>query len=441
VLSAKISDPDGDRVFLNMNVKKADGTMYWNGATTETSYTSGTVASRTVPSGSALTTGSYYSEAQAKDTAGNWGPWSTCKFSIDVTPPATPTVKPMTGQPAVYTTGTETGGIGVVGKFTVGPNGSTDVDHFEYGWDPAAIKEPVDGTTITYSPDSAGPHTLYVKSIDRAGNASKTPAIYKIDVAYPSETAAWQLEEGAGMVGVDYLGRQNLALSNSTMWGAGPTTAEPGSKALVLGGADDFAQTLGPVVHTDKSFVVAAHVRLDQLNEHAVAVSQDATQRSGFKLGYMPGSRCPTVDGPGCWTFTMPRSDGGTLVEARSEFKVAANKWMYLVGSFDAVAKTATLSVCDPSPSILNPAKVEKVSTGFDANPWFAKGALQVGRGMHGGVHNDPWVGAVDNVRVWDGQLLDTAGAKILRLCDGAPMYSSTPDVPDTNDPTVDTAG
>ncbi len=226
------------------------------------------------------------------------------------------------------------------------------------------------------------------------------------------------------------------------MWTQGPfTNRRPGVGALAFHDGGDFAQTVGPAVHTDDSFVVAAHVRLDDLGAHAVAVSQDATQRSGFKLGYLPASRCPTTDGPGCWAFTMATSDGGSLVEARSEFKVQADKWMYLVGSFDRQEKRATLTVCDPFPTLSDRRKLEVVSTEFGASPWFAAGALQVGRGMHGGVHNDPWTGAVDNVRIWDGQVLDVDNAKVTRLCDGAEMYVPSPGDDDVNDPTATAAG
>ncbi len=435
-LRAKITDPDGNRLYHNFNVYTSGGTLVYNGPWSGSSYASGTKVTRTVPSGEALSSGAYEFRVQAKDTGGRSGPSASCRFNVDVTPPATPTVSPVAGQPAVYKTGTETGGIGVVGKFDVASS-SSDVTHLLYSWDDAtAITTKVSGrsATITLDPRTAGPHTLRVKAIDRAGNASGVKS-YVIDVAPPREDAAWELNEGDGAVGGDFLGRVDLTIGNAAMWTTGPfLDKRPDDSALLFDDASDTAATLGPVVRTDGSYVVGVHVRLDELGSHAVAVSQDATQRSGFKLGYMPASRCPSVDGDGCWAFSVPSSDGGALIEARSEFQVVAGKWVYLVGAYDGQKKTATVTVCNPKPSLAEPERMQSSTVAF-TTPWFAAGPLQVGRGMHNGVHNDPWRGAIDNLRVWDGEVLDADGTKIWKVCTGAPMYSAVPGG-DENDPT-----
>lgn len=442
-LRARIGDPDGNRVYHNFNVRTAAGSMYYNGPKSGTSFASGSQVSRTVPSGSALTTGRYMFDVQAQDTSGLWGPWAHCSFNIDVNPPNTPTVKPVDGEPAVYVTDSETGGIGVRGKFAIGSNGSGDVKYFKYSFDDStSLTKTLTGTsgTISYTPTTAGPHTLRVKSVDRAGNVSSIRS-HTFDVAAPVEDAAWELNTGSGLVGEDFLGRQDLQLSSTAMWIDGPFVDKlPGNHALQFDDASDTAQTQGPVVHTDGSFVVSAHVRLDSFGDYAAAVSQNAPESNGFWLGYSPDRRCATDAGNGCWTFAMRPADGeyGTIVT--TDFQVTEDKWMYLVGSYDATADEMKLVVCDPDPIDDDPFDGEepeaiRSASGPFTTPWFAKGPLQLGRAHYSGTYRDLWRGAVDNVRVYDGQLLDAENVKVHRVCTGAPMYSTVPGG-DINDPT-----
>ncbi|WP_308010048.1 LamG domain-containing protein [Isoptericola luteus] len=442
-LRARIGDPDGDRVYHNFNVYRSSGAMHYNGPFSAASYANGSLVSRTVPSSDALTTGSYEFRVQAKDTGGRAGPGAGCTFNVDVTPPNTPTVSPVAGQPAVYTTGVETGGIGVVGKFAVGNNGSSDVTHFLYSWNDAnAVTTELSGSsgTITFDPRAPGPHTLRVQAVDRAGNASEVRA-YTVDVAPPREDAAWELNERSGTVGADFLGRQDLQIASTSMWTDGPFLDRlPGNSALLFDDAADTAATLGPVVRTDDSFVVSAHVRLDSLGSYAAALSQDGVESNGFWLGYAPPNRCATSTGDGCWIFSMRPEDGASGPIATSELAVVEGKWVYLVGSYDKVAGQMKLTVCDPLPvdddpfDGVDPDPVESATAALGSS-WFADGPLQVGRVKSSGKYTSPWRGAVDNVRVYDGQLLDADDAKIWRVCTGAPMFSTVPGG-DLNDPT-----
>ena len=97
-----------------------------------------------------------------------------CPFTIDKTPPNTPTVSSAEypeNPPA------PTGGYGQSGTFVFTANGSTDVTQFLYGTSPGSLFTRVNadsqGTaTITLTPRQIGMQSLYVVSLDRAHNAS-----------------------------------------------------------------------------------------------------------------------------------------------------------------------------------------------------------------------------------------------------------------------------
>jgi hypothetical protein len=78
---------------------------------------------------------------------------------------------------------------GTAASFTFTPSGVADVASYQYGVDtnpPAAVVNAAavgGNATVTITPDSDGPHTLYVRSQDRAGNQSPIKA-YQFNVGY-----------------------------------------------------------------------------------------------------------------------------------------------------------------------------------------------------------------------------------------------------------------
>lgn len=177
-LYGTVNDPDGGTV-------KGHFRVWPTGATTgnvfeqTVSVTSGTVARVTVPKATFKDRTSYSWQVRADDgrTASAWT--DVCRFTVfkdrpseqpDVSSPQFP--DGAAGWP------TDTSPIRTEGVFTVTNGGGKDIASYEY-WStldatvrtvkPAAIGGSV---TIKLTPTKAGPHTLNVRSLDRAGNRS-----------------------------------------------------------------------------------------------------------------------------------------------------------------------------------------------------------------------------------------------------------------------------
>ncbi|MFI5935384.1 RHS repeat-associated core domain-containing protein [Actinoplanes sp. NPDC051494] len=148
------------------------------GGATTASAASGATLSTVVPSGAFANGSTYKWRVQGNDgTVG--GAWSGyCEFTVDTTAPAAaPTVSSST-----YPAGGTGGSTGTAGTFSFGSNGVTDVAAFLYGFDVNPPATAVNATSVggsasvSITPATAGSHTLYVRSRDRAGNLSAIKA-------------------------------------------------------------------------------------------------------------------------------------------------------------------------------------------------------------------------------------------------------------------------
>ncbi|MEU9829555.1 hypothetical protein [Micromonospora chersina] len=128
-----------------------------------------------VPAGS-LPDGEYAWHARTYDQRA-WSPWSDpCRFTVDRTAPA---AAPTVASPEYpENPANPTGGRDVTGTFLFTANGVPDVVGFRYGDSQWSMynQVPADqlggAATIRWQPRSAGEQTLYVVSVDRAGNSS-----------------------------------------------------------------------------------------------------------------------------------------------------------------------------------------------------------------------------------------------------------------------------
>ena len=149
--------------------------------------------------------------------------------------------------------------------------------------------------------------------------------------------------------------------------GLGGTGRVAGRTALLCDGATTEAATDRPVLRTDRSFTVAAWVRLTAKGAYRVAVSQDGTARSAFTLQYDP-----TVDR---WSVSIPDTDSTNPVyrTARSATAPALNTWTHVAGVFDAGRRELSLYVDGVR---------QATTTGVTA--WNGSGPLRVGRSFSG---------------------------------------------------------
>jgi hypothetical protein len=450
-LSAIVSDPDATAVNASFEVAPVTNLTapVWSSGNL-TAVANGLRASVVVPAAKLTTGTSYAWRSRGYDGAryGNWSGW--CEFRVDTVAPSTPTAAAVTtAVPSVYLEGSERGGVGLQGSFTLGRNADADVVAFRYGFNsptmPLTITPNAGGNaTVTFTPTTAGPVSLTVRSQDAAGNLSPTRT-YTFTVVTPTEDAIWALDEGTGATSSNVVGTPSLPLSViGATWGNGPHVlfdSRPGDRALEFDGVNDTARTTAPVVDTTDSFAVSTHVLLDPTRvggpDSLTVLSQRAVDRSGFRLEY--SASCPGMTG-GCWSFTMPDSGtGSTETVVQSTVPVTGGEWTNLVAEYDAPAQQMRLWVCEigtPSdPALGDPIGSVVTRT---ATPWATPASFELGRSLIGGVDSRYWDGSIDNVRVFSGEVISEA--KIRRLCQGA----EASDFPQGNtalDPTTTVGG
>lgn len=172
---------------------------------------------------------------------------------------------------------------------------------------------------------------------------------------------------------------------------------------LVLDGVDDYADTAGPVLHTDQSFTVSAWVRLTSTGAALQsAVSQDAADGTAFVLGQQNGS----------WVFAMRGTDG-TMQSVVSNQGAVAGRWVHLIGAYDGKAKQAHLYVDGAAQS------GSKAVSAVDGNGPLVLGRRKISATQHG----DHLKGDVDEVRAFAGVLADVSSPNLLQC---APPKAST---------------
>lgn len=193
-----------------------------------------------VPTGHLSEGGNYSWRVQGSDGLG-WGLWSSwCEFTVDtVAPAAAPSVSS-----ATYPEGLWAGSAGTPGTFTVGAAGVSDVASYLYGLDEnppttsVAASSLGGGATVSITPPTNLPHTLYVRSVDRAGNASPVRS-YQFSVGsgglllprtgdLSAAKFALQTQGQAGATGVTYQWRRGDADAWTTIPTADVTVAAGG---------------------------------------------------------------------------------------------------------------------------------------------------------------------------------------------------------------------
>jgi hypothetical protein len=153
----------------------------------------------------------------------------------------------------------------------------------------------------------------------------------------------------------------------------------------------EHISTQGPAVRTDRSFSVAAWVRLDEVGVNATVVSQDGAQQSGFYLGHQANKN-------DSWVFKMAPADihwtSGAWYHAVSNTPAEFGRWTHLVGTFDHTTKEMTVYVDGV-----------RQGTVIQSTPWHANGGVAIGRGRHQGLINDLFTGQISDVHLYQGIL------------------------------------
>ncbi|OJX94691.1 MAG: hypothetical protein BGO96_01070 [Micrococcales bacterium 73-15] len=407
-LKWKVSDPDSPTVRGNLDVLRvSDWATIWDpeGASAPPTQASGSQFSMIVPAGKLADGVTYEWRSGGRDTAtGVYGPMTKCRFTVDVTPPsAPPTLVTVSGQPATYPPNTVSGGLGQSGRFQIGNAGVTDVVSYKYSVNSDALNQSISATgtpQIAFTPTTVGSQRILVQSVDRAGNTGPV-LTYRFSVGFPSTAARWLLDDATGVTATDAVGSNDLSVSTGTQWVNGPLAdlvGDPGDTALHFDAAGDTAASSGPALNTATSYTVSAFVTSHGAGTGRVAVSQDGTTNSGFKLGILPASSCGSLGQP-CWGFWIDNTDAQptTATYARSTTPALTDHWTHLTGVYDATVGEIRLYVCDVEDALPEP--VLQATTAFTAT-WAAGGPVQLGRGRTSGIYKENWIGSIDDVQL-----------------------------------------
>ncbi|WP_157641119.1 LamG-like jellyroll fold domain-containing protein [Longispora albida] len=214
-------------------------------------------------------------------------------------------------------------------------------------------------------------------------------------------TGAWRFESPGRGPDADETGNQLLnfhPIANVPLTGAGKIGTGLHVGELGAPGEPDktgWADTDNPVIDTSQSFTVSAWAKLNSPSlpgKSMAVVSQDGNVNSAFFLRYR------WYNNEGHWAFTCTKKDelapGFSDALSASPLTTAdLNKWVHLVGVYDAPTSSMTLYVDDV---------LQRTSP---CDMWNAQGKFNIGRAKYEGWSSNYWMGDVDEVRVWAGAL------------------------------------
>ncbi|WP_150251272.1 LamG domain-containing protein [Nocardiopsis deserti] len=232
---------------------------------------------------------------------------------------------------------------------------------------------------------------------DEAVSASETNSeVWRLANRPIAAEGLWKLDEWDGTTVDDATDHGLDAVLHGdplTAWNTAENdiTFSPGMR---LGGGDEYVEASGPAVRTDRSFSVAAWVRLDETGKsvNATAASQTGEFQSGFELGYQ-GSNSS-------WVFKMaphddaPASGPDGWSYAYSSTAARLGEWTHLTGIYDHTGGELVLYV--------NGSEESRVAMD---HAWHADGPLRIGSAQHGGSNIHHWTGDIDDVHVYQGVL------------------------------------
>jgi Concanavalin A-like lectin/glucanases superfamily len=402
-MQAYVDDSDsGDKLSVVFQWKKlnADGSYP---ATITGSQTLTNITPKTSPSVTpAFANGDLVAwQAQATDTSGipsGWSGW--CEMQIDTAAPGLPGITPPAG---LYDSeSVPTGDLGMPGTFALDPGAETDI--VSYSWYlqgntyTTATYGPVAAdasghATISVAPQDQGPNTLYVRSKDAAGNTSAWRP-YTFQVAISGAVGYWRANEGSGTTLADdteVATPHNGTLTGGVSWapmGQGRVRNRAGDSALQFDGVDDIAAMNAGAVDTSRSFAVSLWATTTDTSTTSVRTlaTQDGTNVGGFFFQKRFDK----------WAFGRTPSDaGGTIYWAQSTNAPVRGAWTHLVGVYDAYNKQIKLYVNG----------VLQQATSCDCS-WNAAGSLVLGRTKYPQANTEPWLGAADDMRVWQRPVL-----------------------------------
>ncbi|MFB8124777.1 LamG-like jellyroll fold domain-containing protein [Streptomyces bacillaris] len=395
ITAAGVTDPDGDNVRVQFQVKNGSTVLWDSGLST--AKKSGSAFAVTLPPNLPADVPLHW-HARVHD-GHEYSPWSSggsataCYFTYDVSVPGAPGIDSTHYPPSDPADPEDPwhDGVGRYGTFTL-TSEDPGVRRFRYGinGDPHPGNEvaatPGAAATVRVLPDQPGLHFITAQALDAAGNASE-PRTYAFRVGNgPGPRASWALDEDRGATRFDGTVPERPA---RLVGGAVPGAEGAVGTALRLDGTSGYAATDGPVTDTSGFFTVSAWARLDRKPDRAAVVAaQTGRYRPGFEIYYSAAQDA--------WAFNQYRADAPTDDRTArvlaSGVDVVPGKWTHLLGSYDGT--TLRLYVDGTLAGSL-----------AYADAWDARGELRIGSSRYGAETGAYFPGAIDEVQVFAGFL------------------------------------
>jgi hypothetical protein len=260
-----------------------------------------------------------------------------------------------------------------------------------------------DSPSIDYRADDAASATAGSAATDSSGN-SRT-GTYDGSTSGPSQW--WRFDQGSGTTVADRSGGGwKGTLNGGVTWATGKYGTGVNFPSASFSNSVVSSQL---PIRTSQSFSVAAWVNISDTAGVRTAVSAGTTGSfSGFYLKYDAGQ----------WRFSMPYSSN-TANGSMDQIGVAAGsptgQWVHLVGVYNASTYLMTLYVNGAS------AATGTRSTATGAVNWDATGGLTLGQSRYAysnpGIVADPWIGTIDDVRLY---------SRALSASDVSTVYAGT---------------
>ncbi|MEU3310813.1 LamG-like jellyroll fold domain-containing protein [Nocardiopsis sp. NPDC006832] len=204
----------------------------------------------------------------------------------------------------------------------------------------------------------------------------------------------WKLDETEGTLAADSSDHgldATLHADPLTAWNQAlnEVTFAPGVSLNVA--EQEHLAAAGPAVRTDRSYSVAAWVRLDEVGHNSTAVAQNGDDHSAFYLSYQHTYEHDK------WVMKLPPEDRtGTsgwhrsLSDRTAEF----GRWTHLAATYDHTLGQATLYVDGVAQ---DPVEIPEA--------WHANGPLLIGGARFEQQFFDPWSGDINDVHLYQGVL------------------------------------
>ncbi|WP_352231689.1 LamG domain-containing protein [Nocardiopsis sp. ATB16-24] len=204
----------------------------------------------------------------------------------------------------------------------------------------------------------------------------------------------WRLDETEGTVAADSSDHGldgTLHADPLTAWNHAVNNVTSAPGVSLDHANDEHITTTSPAVRTDRSYSVAAWVRLDEIGANAAAVAQNGDDHSAFTLAYQH-----TYDWNN-WVMKLPPEDSTGATgwhRALSDHAPEFGRWTHLAATYDHTSRQATLYVDGV-----------KNGTAEVPNAWHANGSVVIGGGRFEQEFTDGWLGDISDVFLYQGVL------------------------------------